>query len=146
MTRKLVQLLVPAEADYVETFQNLARLHVEMQRQGATAARLARAAVLELQMGHIPEAHAAAELAVRRDRQEAEAHYALARTEIAQALRQAGAGRTTGVREGLEAATDQLREVLKINPDDEEAGQELALLDTLLKSYTDPGKLAAVLS
>jgi hypothetical protein len=146
MSKKLAQLLVPAEADYVEVFQNLARLHVEMQRQGATAARLAHVAVLELQMGHLAEAQAAAQLAVRRDRKDAEAHFALARTQVAEAIQLAAKTRPVGVREALEGATDQLREVLKLNPADEEAGQQLAMLDTLLKTHPDAATLASSLN
>jgi hypothetical protein len=107
---------------------------------------MARAALLELQMGHLPEAQAAAELAVRRDRKEPEARYVLARAHIADALRLAAGGTGAGVREALQAGAAELREVLKLNPADEEAGQVSAVVETLLSSHKDSAQLASLLA
>lgn len=138
-TRLLTQLVqVPADLDYVEHFQVLSGVNLEIRRHGPSSDRLLRKAILEMDVGNYAASLAAAQDACALDPVSAETHHQVGLAYLLLAMAKAGAVPTgPGVRETpsescmglLQKAIDALREVLRINPEDAETEDDLTMLD-----------------
>ncbi|HLF15848.1 MAG TPA: hypothetical protein VI796_00210, partial [Candidatus Thermoplasmatota archaeon] len=102
-TELLTQLLhAPRDLDYVERFQGLAAVNLEIRRSGPTAERLLRKAALEMDVGNPTAGLAAAQDAAALSPDSAEAHFLIGKARILLALVKAhaltaGPGGTTDV-------------------------------------------------
>ena len=147
-------LVAPRDLDYVEQFQLLAAVNLEMRRHGPTVDRLVRKAVLEMHVGNFSAALTAALDAATEDPTSAEAHYQAARAYILLALNKAdvlprGPGDVGAPEAGLEElvrlAMEELRTVIRLNLKDEDALETFLLLESLLESSRGEEQLAAAL-
>ena len=155
MRVRLAQLFqVPADLDYVQSFQDLANLTLEIRRDGPSVGRLLRRSYLERGVGN----HAASLTAVRKalelDPKNPEVHYALGVAHFFLALARADAlpvgPRASdlpdeSVSELLGLAVEAFTRVLELNPADEDAAQDVAALAEVLSVGADDDQLAAAL-
>jgi tetratricopeptide (TPR) repeat protein len=153
-TRTLTQLVqVPADLDYVEHFQVLSGVNLEIRRHGPSAERLLRKAILEMDIGNYAASLAAAQDACALDPVSAETHHQVGLAYLLLAMAKAGAVPTgPGVRETpsescmelLDKAIGALRDVVRLNPQDQETREDLGLLESWL-ALDSEAKLARTL-
>lgn len=155
MRQKLQQLLqVPPDVDYVDGFQALARLMLELRRDGPSVERLLRRAHLEREVGNHMASLAAARQALELDPHSGEVHYELGLAHLFLALARADAlpigPKATelpdqGIGELLALAVESFSNALGINPDDEDARQDVGAIAELLMLGMDDDVLAGAL-
>lgn len=155
MRVRLAQLFqVPADLDYVQSFQGLANLTLEIRREGPSVGRLLRRSSLERGVGN----HAASLEAVRKalelDPQNPEVRYclgvayfflALARADALPVGPRASDLPDESVSELLGLAVEEFSRVLELNPADEDAAQDLSAIAEVLAVGADDQQLAAAL-
>ncbi len=152
--KTLLQLVPPhQESDYLEHFASLAMVNVEIREKGATAERLLRKSILEMDIGNYSAALDAARDAsdVRLDW--AEAHYQEGMSLLLLAFSKAGilAGaaameRPVGsVRTLLVLARDSLRLAMDLNPLDEEVAEDYEALLDFTTAHDEDADLVAAL-
>jgi tetratricopeptide (TPR) repeat protein len=133
---ELVQ--VPADLDYVEHFQVLSGVNLEIRRHGPNADRLLRKAILEMDIGNFSASLAAAQASCALDPVSAETHHQVGLAYLLLAMARAGAVPTgPGVRETpsesctalIQRALESFREVLRLNPEDQETRDGVAMLE-----------------
>lgn len=152
--RLLTQLIhAPADLDYVERFQQLSAVNLEMRRHGPSGERLLRKAILEMDVGNFSASLTAAQDAAVIDPRNAEAHFQVARAFILLGLVRAGALPVGPGQRAPEESTTALvtkametfRTVLRLNTEDGEAAEDLAFLHTLVAAHpTETGLVRAL--
>lgn len=124
------RLHVPRDVDYVQAFQNLNRVQLELRRHGPSVELLLRRCELERRVGNYAASHAAALDAYRLDPRNPEVHYQVGVALVYLAMRKAGAVpcTTSSIRvpdqdqdQLLERAVYAFRAVVQLNPDDQDA-------------------------
>lgn len=161
--RLLLQMLhAHPDADYVESFQSLAAVNLEIRRTGANAERLLRKAALEMDIGNHAAAVAAARHASQLSPKDAEPHFVAGRGLMLMALVRARAlpGATAGAAgipdapEGVASepanqlasdAAHEFRAAVRLNPDDQEALEDLAVIESILTSHPQDASFARAL-
>lgn len=153
--KALTQLLhKPADLDYVEHFQDLADVNLEIRRYGPSTERLLRKAILEMDVGNFQSGLEAAKDAVVLDDQCQEAHYQVGASYVMLAFVKAGAvpsgpGNQFVPSEGavdlLQDARGAFDRALEICPDDAEAQEDLHIVAELLGEVADEADLVRVL-
>jgi len=142
------------DLDYVERFQTLAKVNLEMRNKGPTSERLLRKAILEMDVGNYAAGLEAASDAIGLDEESPEAYYQSAVAHVLLAFVRAGAlPLAPGMQELPKDAADVLlaraiggfREAVRLNPGDEEAAEDLAALDRFVAEHTDVEALMAAL-
>ena len=146
-SKNLLHLMhAPLDVDYVQHFQGLAALNLEIKRLGPSADRMLRKAILEMDVGNFEAAVKAAEHALDLSPSTPEIHYQYGLANLLLACAKADAIPTgpgqqipprTGVKPLLEEALDAFRQATKLNGFDEEARQGLRALTDLLEVDTD---------
>ncbi len=153
--RTITQLIqTPNDLDYVEHFQALAQVNLEIKRGGATRDQLLRKAVLEMDVGNFQASSDAARAANDLDPKNAEAAYLEGVAEVLMAMVRAealpagpGAGgpavlpRDASIRTCLRHAADAFGRAVRLNPRDQEAKDDLLAVSTLLMEHADEGDL-----
>lgn len=155
MRQRLSQLFqVPDDLDYVDGFQALARVMLEIRRDGPTVERLLRRSQLERGVGNHMASLACAREALLLDDGNAETHYDLGMAYLFLALAKADAlpvgPKVTelpveGIGELLGAAVEEFSRTLELNPEDEDARQDVAAIAELLALGVDNDALATAL-
>lgn len=155
MRQRLSQLFqVPADLDYVESFQALSKTNLEIRRYGPTAERLLRKAHLERDVGNHASSLVAAQDALVLDPRNPEMHYQVGLAFLYLALAKAGAlpvGPSPGempqesVRDFLEKAVAAFQLVVELNPKDEDASQDAQALQAAMESHPGNDTLAEAL-
>jgi hypothetical protein len=153
--RLLTQLVqAPNDLDYVQHFQVLAAVNLEIRRQGPNAERLLRKAILELDVGNFGAGLTAAQDAVALDALRAEPHYHIGMAYLLLALVKAGAipagpGHAEQPDESVTGlvlrAVDGLAQAAKLNTGDEETQADVETLKALLKAHSSDRGLAQAL-
>jgi tetratricopeptide (TPR) repeat protein len=145
MRQRLSQLfLVPADLDYVESFQSLSKVNLEIRRYGPTAERLVRKAHLERDVGNHASSLVATQDALVLDPRNPEMHYQVGLAFLYLALAKAGAlpvGPSPS--EMPEDATSSLLTkaiaafgtTLELNPKDDDARQDAQALQAVLDAH-----------
>lgn len=155
MRQRLSQVFqVPADLDYVEAFQALSKVNLEIRRYGPSAERLIRKAHLERDVGNHASSLVSAQDALVLDPRDPEMHYHVGLAFLYLALAKAGAlpvgpspselpdDATTSL---LEKAVAAFRMVLELNPRDEDALLDANTLQAVLDSHPDDRRLAEAL-
>lgn len=143
MAQRLLSHLVqaPRDVDYVESFQALSRIHLELRRMGPSADRLLRRAQLERAVGNHAASLAAAQDALVLQPQDPEMHYQVGVAHLFLALAKADllpvGPRPTDLPSDalttlLERARDCFGKAHAMNPADEDAAADHATLTHLL--------------
>ena len=155
MRQRLAQLFqVPADLDYVQAFQDLSNLNLEIRREGPTVARLLRKSFLERGVGNHGASLGAVQRALELDPQSAEVRYSLGTAYFFLALARADAlpvgPRASdlpgeSISELLGLAIEEFSRVIELNPADEDAAQDLAALAELLAVGASDEQLAVAL-
>ena len=155
MRQRLQQLLqVPADVDYVDGFQALARLMLELRRDGPSVERLLRRAHLEREVGNHLASLKAARQALELDPDNGEVHYetglaylflALARADVLPVGPKATDLPDQGIAELLALAVEAFSTALGLNPNDEDARNDVAAIAELLTMGDDEDRLADAL-
>lgn len=145
MRQRLTQIFqVPADLDYVESFQALSKVNLEIRRYGPTAERLVRKAHLERDVGNHASSLVAAQDALVLDPRNPEMHYQVALAFLYLALAKAEAlpvGPSPSELPDdppsalLEKAVAAFRTVLDLNPRDEDARQDAQVLRAILDAH-----------
>ena len=145
MRQRLTQLFqVPADLDYVGSFQALSKVNLEIRRHGPSAERLVRKAHLERDVGNTAAGLVAAQDALALDPRNAEMHYQVGIAFLHLALAKAGAlpvGPSPtdvpeeSVRQLLEKSIAAFRTTLELNPLDEDAKQDAQTLQDALDAH-----------
>ncbi|MFO1534385.1 MAG: hypothetical protein ABR586_01835 [Thermoplasmatota archaeon] len=152
--RLLAQLVHAADLDYVEHFQMLAAVNLEIRRSGPTAERLLRKAILEMDVGNFLASLSAAEDALALEPKSPEIRHQLGRINLRLALAKAGAiplgpGAEKGIlqtpTELLQAAIDSFQAALRLNPQDDESRADVGILQQLAHDCDSDAKLARAL-
>ncbi|MHB8633127.1 MAG: hypothetical protein ACYDBQ_04040 [Thermoplasmatota archaeon] len=141
--RLLQQFKAQSDVDYVDCFQGLAALSLEIRRSGPTPERLLRKATLEMDIGNHVAALAAARHAGQLASRAGEPHFVAARALVLMALVRARAlAGAPGLDEGSETpsqlvrdAVGELHHALRLNPEDEEAREDVVVLEALLAAH-----------
>ena len=155
MRQRLAQVFqVPADLDYVESFQHLSKVNLEIRRYGPTAERLIRKAHLERDVGNHASSLVAAQDALVLDPRNPEMHYHVGLAFLYLALAKADAlpvgpspselpeDQTTAL---LEKAVSAFRLVLELNPSDEDALLDANTLQAVLDAHPDDRGLGEAL-
>jgi tetratricopeptide (TPR) repeat protein len=155
MRQRLLALLVHGpDLDYVEHFQKLAAVNLEIRRSGPTAERLLRKAILEMDVGNFLASLAAAEDALALEPKDPEVRHQLGRINLRLALAKAGAiplgpGAEKGI---LQSATDLLQDAItsfdaavRLNPEDDESRSDAGILHQLAQDCDTDAKLTKAL-
>jgi hypothetical protein len=155
MRQRLSQLFqVPADLDYVESFQALSKVNLEVRRYGPTAERLLRKAHLERDVGNHASSLVAAQDALVLDPRNPEMHYHVGLAFLYLALAKAGAlpvgpSPTELPEEDATAllgkAVAAFQMVLELNPRDEDARTDANALQAVLDSHPDDRRLSEAL-
>lgn len=145
MRQRLSQLfLVPADLDYVESFQALSKVNLEIRRYGPTAERLVRKAHLERDVGNHGSSLVACQDALVLDPRNPEMHYQVGLAFLYLALAKAGAlpvgpspsdlpeDATAAL---LEKAIAAFQVTLELNPKDDDARQDAQALQAILDAH-----------
>lgn len=144
----------PADLDYVEHFQSLADVNLEIRRYGPSTERLLRKAILEMDVGNFQSGLEAAKDAVVLDGQCQEAHYQVGVSYVMLAFVKAGAVPTgpgnqstpsETAMELLNQAGDAFGRALRITPHDEESKEDLTIVSELLAEVKEENALLQVL-
>lgn len=151
MRQRLAQLFqVPADLDYVESFQALSKVNLEIRRHGPSAERLVRKAHLERDVGNHAAALVAAQDALVLDPRNPEMHYqvAVALLYLALAKSQALPVGPSPSELPQETASELLvksvaafNNVLDLNPRDEDAKQDAVALQSILDGHPSDDQL-----
>lgn len=154
-TRLLTQLVEAPNLDYVENFQVLSALNLEIRRHGPSAERLLRKAILEMGVGNYAACLAAALDAQAMDPESPETHHQVGSAYFLLAVARSGAvpvGPGMGHALDNEAATELLAKAIEAfkegvlrNPLDEESAQDVAILEQLATDCDTDSKLLAAL-
>jgi Flp pilus assembly protein TadD len=154
-TKLLLQLVqVPADLDYVQHFQTLSAVNLEIRKSGASAERLLRKAILESDVGNFEAALLAAKDAVDLEPKNPEAHHQVGMASLMLAMVKSGALAsgpglhempTESATELVLAAMEAFREAAKLNPEDQESRADLAALKVLVKRKESEEELAQAL-
>ncbi len=154
-TRLLTQLIQAPNLDYVENFQILSALNLEIRRHGPSAERMLRKAIMEMGVGNYAACLSAALDAQAMDTQSPEAHHQVGSAYFLMALARSGAvpgGPGMGLAADNDPATvllsksvEAFHAVLKLNAGDEETRQDLAILEQLAKDCDTESKLLSAL-
>lgn len=155
MRQRLTQLFqVPADLDYVASFQALSKLNLEIRRHGPTAERLVRKAHLERDVGNTAAGLVAAQDALALDPRNAEMHYQVGVAFLHLALAKAGAlpvGPTVSeapqesARELLEKSVAAFLMAVELNPLDEDARQDAQTLQAAVDAHAADAALCEAL-
>lgn len=155
MRQRLTQLFqVPDDLDYVDGFQALAQLVLELRRDGPSVERLLRRSQLERNVGNHMASLASARDALALDPDNAEVHYDLGLAYLYLALAKAEALPVgprppdlpvEGIGELLGAAVEAFSRALGLNPADEDARTDVAAIAELLALGIDDAGLAVAL-
>lgn len=152
--RTLQELVtVPAETDYLEHFQALARVNLEMRQQGPTAQLLVRKSFLEADIGNYTAALDAARDAIDVAPTLSEARYQEGMSLMLLAFSRVGllagspglASPLARARTLLEQSRDAFAATLEINPADEEAELDLQALEAFLRRHGEDDALETAL-
>lgn len=145
MRQRLTQLFqVPADLDYVGSFQALSKVNLEIRRHGPSAERLVRKAHLERDVGNTAAGLVSAQDALALDPRNAEMHYQVGLAFLHLALAKAGAlpvGPSPtevpqeSVRELLEKSISAFETTVEINPQDDDARQDAQTLRATLEAH-----------
>lgn len=143
--KTLLQLVPPQESDYLEHFASLATVNVEIREKGATAERLLRKSILEMDIGNYAAGLEAARDAADVRPEWSEAHYQeglglllLAFTKAGVLAGSPGMERPIGsVKTLLEHAKRALGEAMRLNPRDEEVSEDHAALTLFMEEHED---------
>ncbi|MGB0652744.1 MAG: hypothetical protein ACPGQL_06040 [Thermoplasmatota archaeon] len=140
----------PLDLDYVESFQTLASVNLELEKLGNSPERLLRKAVLELAVGNFQAGLRAAQQAIVGRHDNSEAHYQLGLAQLLLAFVEAEAipagpswkerPSRIGVRSRLQAAADAFADAVRLNADDGDAVAGLEHMGRLL--LRDEGEAA----
>lgn len=153
-TRLLQQLQAPQDLDYVERFQTLAQVNLEIRRTGPNADRLLRKATLEMDIGNHAAALAAARHAAQLAPRMPEPHFLAARALVLLALvRSKAIAGAPGVQDEpgeppvqlMQDAIQEFRAVLRLNPEDMEALEDVAILDAMMLAHPSDKGLESAL-
>jgi hypothetical protein len=137
---------VHADVDYVDRFQALSGVNLEIRRQGPSSDRLLRKAILEMDIGNYGASLLAAMDAVALEPASAETHHQVGLAFLFLALARAGAvpaapGHDMPREDAstlLASSLEAFRQSLKLNPDDQETREEVETIETvLLESPTE---------
>lgn len=148
---QLVQ--VPRDLDYVGHFQALNALNLEIRRQGPSAQRLCRKAILEMDVGNYPAALAAALDACALDAS-AETHHQVGMSYLLFGLSRAGLvplgptvmeGAPESVMGMLWRSLEAFQEAVLLNTADEETQTTVQALKDVLADHPDEARLVAAL-
>lgn len=155
MRQRLSQLFqVPSDLDYVQAFQDLSNLNLEIRKDGPTVARLLRKSFLERGVGNHGASLGAVQRALEIDPQNAEVRYSLGLAYFFLALARADAlpvgPRASdlpgeSVSELLGLAVEAFSRVVELNPSDDDAAQDLAALAELLAVGASDDQLGVAL-
>jgi tetratricopeptide (TPR) repeat protein len=155
--QRLAQLFdVPTDLDYVEAFQALAELTLELRRGGPSAELLLRRAQLERGVGNHEASLRSAKQALELDAANPEGHYevglayfylALAKSHALPVAPRAHGPElpAEGVAELLGLAIEAFSRTVELNPNDEDAAQDLTALAEVLALESDDERLAQAL-
>ncbi len=151
--RTLLELVQPAEPDYVEHFRLLAVLNVEIRRNGPTWERLLRKSILEMDVGNFSAGLDAARDAIDLRPGAAEAYFQEGMALLLLAFQKAGALAASAGSEApvgstrtlLEQAVDAFDEASRINPGDQECQEDVATLSAFLEEHKKPAKVEEAL-
>jgi hypothetical protein len=145
MRRLLCEMLLATEEpDYVEHFQRLAHVNLEIGQGGPTCERLLRKSILERDVGNYHASVEAATQASLREPQNAEAHYQAAMAAVHLAFVRAGAlppgpGQGEVPRQTIfrlvQSAAERLGEAIRLRPEDLEAVEDLEALNRFLAGH-----------
>lgn len=148
--KTLLQLVPPQqESDYLEHFQALSAVNLEIRQQGATPERLLRKSILEVDIGNFSAGLDAARDAAEMRPEWGEAHYQEAMTLLLLAFTKAGvlAGAPGmepplgSIRTLMDHATRGFSRALQFNHGDEEVKEDLAVLARFLARHEDESSL-----
>ena len=155
MRQRLAQVFqVPADLDYVESFQALSKVNLEIRRYGPTAERLIRKAHLERDVGNHASSLVAAQDALVLDPRNPEMHYHVGLAFLYLALAKADAlpvgpsptelpdDPTSAL---LSKAVAAFELVVELNPHDEDARQDATALQAVLNAHPDDRGLGEAL-
>lgn len=152
--RSLARLVFDGDTDYVEEFQALAAVNLEIQSKGPNAPRLLRKAILEIHLGDYVDARRTVEAALDLHPGLSEAHfqrgvvYALLACLKADAV-PAGPGHTTlppeSLRFLLTEAARAFAEAVRTNPYDDDAQERLLRVGTILDTAATEDDVARLL-
>lgn len=138
MKASIQELVHAPQADYVETFQALAIVNLEIQNYGPTAERLLRRGLLEIDMGAYVDARESIQDALIADASIPEGMYYLGVANVLLCLQKAGviAGSAGQVapepaRVHMEQACSAFRTAVALN-DDDDLHSQLAACEDLL--------------
>ncbi len=147
MKQKTILQLVPPhlESDLLEHFQSLATVNIEIREKGATAERLLRKSILEMDVRNYSAGLDAARDAADVRPEWAEAHYQEGMALLHLAFCKAGilAGSADmeapvgSVRTLLEHAGRALGHALRLNPEDEEVAEDVHALSSFIAATDD---------
>jgi tetratricopeptide (TPR) repeat protein len=150
--RLLTQLVqVPTDLDYVESFQQLARTNLEIRRDGPNAQLLLRLAELERAVGNHGASLKACQDALVLADQNPEMHYQLGVAYLFLCLAKAdilpvGPNRVEAPRESLAELLDKaaaaFQGALKLNPQDQDAREDLKAVKDLIRHHETDQQLA----
>ena len=153
--RLLTQLLqVPVDLDYVESFQELSRINLDLRRQGPSAQRLLRKASLERAVGNHAASLVACQDALVLDPDNPEMHYHVGLAFMFLSLAKAdalpvGPNPTEVPQESLTAllgkAVEAFRTVLRHNPRDQDAREDLHAIQRILGDHLTDESLGEAL-
>lgn len=152
--RLIAQLVHAADLDYVEHFQLLSAVNLEIRRSGPTAERLLRKAILEMDVGNFLASLSAAEDALALAPRSAEVRHQLGCINLRLALAKAGAiplgpGAEKGILQSptelLQAAIDAFETAVRLNPQDDESRADAGILVQLAKDCDTDVKLSKAL-
>lgn len=150
--RLLTQLVqAPQDLDYVESFQALSRVNLELRRLGPSADRLLRRAHLERAVGNHAASLAACQDALVLEPGNPEMHYQVGVAHLFLALAKAEAlpvgPRPTDLPDEpvsmlLGRARDAFAKSLEMNPQDEDAQEDVTVLTRVLDEHRSESALA----
>ncbi len=155
MRQRLSQVFqVPADLDYVEAFQTLSMANLAIRRDGPSFERLLHKALKERGVGNHGASLGAVQRAIELDPANPEGRYELGLAYFFLALARAEAlpvgPRPTdlppeGIGELLGLAVEAFSAVIELNPDDQDAADDLAAIAEVLAVGADDDQLGAAL-
>ncbi len=152
--KTLLQLVPPhQESDYLEHFASLATVNIEIREKGATAERLLRKSILEMDIGNYTAALEAARDAADVRKDWAEAYYQEGMSLLLLAFAKAGimAGSAAmerplgSVKTLLGHARNALQQAMHLNPLDEEVEEDFEALVAFTAEHEGDDDLVAAL-
>ncbi|MGB1696929.1 MAG: hypothetical protein ACPHK8_00855 [Thermoplasmatota archaeon] len=149
--RATIQELVHApQTDYVEAFQAISHVNMEIQKMGPTPERLLRRAVLEIDMGSYVDARESIQDSLLAGHQAPEAMYYLGIVNVFLAMQKAGAIAAAAgqfapepARVHMEQACAAFRSALALN-EDEDLQAQLEACEDLLEEAPDEDAFVAL--